>query len=253
MAVKLDPIMGEMRQIDYQPPQAQNATATSGIATIPLLKGNGKYVFTMPLESLTVTAVEDSPLESEIVFTATENFSPATVVRYGMDSEWDSTEHVLTLDDATAVGNARTFSAEFYDDDPDWNGSGEWKLRAYVDPATRKWTIYSEYSGNAWEENSETGEWGEVPHSVEGVFAIAKDADTELEFVEWIGFDVSKSPKGTAIYDGAFVKTDGGASPPVITIPVSVGIIGALPDFEAGKRYILNFRDGLVIGAEVNQ
>ena len=251
MAVKLDPVMGEMRQLDYQPPQPQSATATSGMATIPLLKGNGKYVFTTPLKTLTVTAVEDSPLESEIVFTAAPHFTPATIVKCGMNSEWDSTEHILTPDDPTATGNARTFSAEFDDDDPDWNGYGRWRIRAYVDSTTRKWTIYVEFNGISWRENSETGDWEEAPYSIEGVFAVAKAADTELEFVEWENFDYGKFPQGYYFGEGAYVKTNGGNTPPVVTIPATVGVIGALPDFEAGKRYILNFRDGLVVGAEV--
>lgn len=251
MAVKLDPVMGEMRQLDYQPPQPQSVTAASGAVTIPTLKGNGKYVFPTPLESLTVTAVEDSPLESEVIFTAAAHFTPATVVRCGVKSDWDSVEHTLTLDDPTATGNARTFSAEFDDDDPAWNGYGHWRVRAYVDSTTRKWTVYAEFNGNSWQENPETGDWDELPFSVEGVFAAAKEADTELEFVEWIGFDVYKFPKGSAIYDGPYVKTDGGNTPPVITIPATVGVIGALPDFEVGKRYILNFRDNMVVSAEV--
>ena len=82
---------------------------------------------------------------------------------------------------------------------------------------------------------------------------MAKEADTELEFVEWTDFDRGKFPRGNAIYDGPFVKTDGGSSPPVITIPATVGVIGTFPDFEAGKRYILNFRDNLVVGAEIRQ
>ena len=252
MAVKLDPVMGEMRQLDYQPPRAQSATAASGSATIPTLKGNEKYVFQTPLKTLTVTAVEDSPLESEIVFTATENFTPATVVKCGLETEWDFTEHTLTQDDPTAIGNTRTFSAQFYDDDSDWYGSGQWLFRAYVDSATRKWTIYSRYDGTRWEEiDPETGEWGDVPYSDEGVFAVAKEADTELEFVEWSGFDYNRIPQGNAIYNGAYAKTDGGNTPPVITIPATVGVIGVLPEFEAGKRYILNFRDNMVVGAEV--
>ena len=251
MAVKLDPVMGEMRQLDYQPPQPQSATAASGAATIATLKGNGKYVFSTPLKTLTVTAVEDSPLESEIVFTAAAHFTPATVVRCGMNSEWDSAEHILTLDAPAATGNARVFSAQFYDDDPDWNGYGEWSIRAYVDPTTRKWTVHSEFNGTSWQENPETGDWEEAPYSVEGVFAIAKETDTELEFVEWENFDYGKFPKGYYFGEGAYVSTDGGDTPPVITIPAAVGVIGALPDFEAGKRYILNFRDNMVVGAEV--
>ena len=82
---------------------------------------------------------------------------------------------------------------------------------------------------------------------------MAKEADTELEFVEWTDFDRGKIPKGNAIWDGPFVKTNGGNSPPVITIPATVGVIGKFPDFEAGKRYILNFRDNLVVGAEIRQ
>ena len=251
MAVKLDPVMGEMRQLDYQPPQTQGATAAEGSATIPTLKGNERYVFQTPLKTLTVTAVEDSPLESEIVFTATENFTPATVIRCGMETEWDSAEHTLTLDDPTATGNDRTFSAQFYDDDPNWDGYGQWRFRAYVDPATRKWTIHAEFSGNSWQENPETGEWEEMPNSFEGAFAVAKEADTELEFAEWENFDYGKFPGGYYINDGPYVKTNGGNTPPIVTIPAAVGVIGALPDFEAGKRYILNFRDNMVVGAEV--
>ena len=251
MAVKLDPVMGEMRQLDYQPPQPQSATSASGAATIATLKGNERYVFPTPLKTLTVTAVEDSPLESEIVFTATENFTPATVVRCGLESEYDFAEKTLTLDDPAATGNARTFSAQFYDDDPNWDGYGQWRFRAYVDPATRKWTIYAEFSGNSWQENPETGEWEEMPNSFEGAFAVAKEADTELEFAEWENFDYGKFPGGYYINDGPYVKTNGGNTPPVITIPSTVGVIGALPDFEAGKRYILNFRDNMVVGAEV--
>ena len=251
MAVKLDPVMGEMRQLDYQPPQPQSATAASGSATIPTLKGNEKYVFQTPLKTLTVTALEDSPLESEIVFTATENFTPATIVKCGMETEWDFTEHTLTLDAPTATGNARTFSAEFYGDDPNWDGYGQWRMRAYVDPVTRKWTIHSEFNGTSWQENPETGEWEDMPNSFDGVFAVAKEADTELEFVEWTGFDYNLLPQGNAVRDGVYVKTNGGNTPPVITIPAMVGVIGALPDFEAGKRYILNFRDNMVVGAEV--
>ena len=253
MAVKLDPVMGDMRQLDYQPPQSQSATAASGSATIPTLKGNARYVFQTPLKTLTVTAVEDSPLESEIVFTATENFTPATVVRCGMEAEYDSVEHTLTLDDATATGNDRTFSAQFNDDDPDWDGTGQWRMRAYVDPATRKWTVHSEFSGTSWQENPETGEWDYLPCSFEGVFAVAKEADTELEFVEWVNFNYGMIPRGYYIYDGPYVKTNGGNTPPVITIPATVGVIGTLPDFESGKRYILNFRDNMVVGAEIHQ
>ena len=251
MAVKLDPVMGEMRQLDYQPPRAQSATAAEGTAAISTLKGNERYVFQTPLKTLTVTAVEDSPLESEIVFTATENFTPATVIRCGMETEWDSAEHTLTLDDPTATGNDRTFSAQFYDDDPNWDGYGQWRFRAYVDSATRKWTIHSEFNGTSWQENPETGEWEDMPNSFEGVFAVAKEADTELEFAEWESFNYGKFPGGYYINNGAFVKTNGGNTPPVITIPATVGVIGALPDFEAGKRYILNFRDNMVVGAEV--
>ena len=251
MAVKLDHVMGEMRQLDYQPPQPQSATAASGSATIPTLKGNEKYVFQTPLKTLTVTAVEDSPLESEIVFTATENFTPATEVRCGMETEWDSAEHTLTLDDPTATGNDRTFSAEFSDDDPNWDGYGQWRFRAYVDSATRKWTVHTEFNGYSWQENPETGEWEDMPNSFEGVFAAAKEADTELEFVEWGNFDYDKFPRGRYVGDGAYVKTNGGNTPPVVTIPATVGVIGALPDFEVGKRYILNFRDNMVVGAEV--
>ena len=251
MAVKLDPVMGEMRQLDYQPPRAQSASAASGSATIPTLKGNERYFFQTPLKTLTVTAVEDSPLESEIVFTATENFTPATVVRCGLESEYDFAEKTLTLDAPTATGNDRTFSAQFYDDDPNWDGYGQWRFRAYVDPATRKWTIYAEFSGNSWQENPETGEWEDMPNSFGGTFAVAKEADTELEFAEWENFDYGKFPGGYYINDGPYVKTNGGNTPPVITIPATVGVIGALPDFEAGKRYILNFRDNMVVGAEV--
>ena len=251
MAVKLDPVMGKMRQLDYQPPQAQGATAASGAATIPTLKGNEKYVFQTPLKTLTVTAVEDSPLESEIVFTATENFTPATEVRCGLESEYDFAEKTLTLDDPTATGNDRTFSAQFFDDDPNWDGYGQWRFRAYVDSATRKWTIHAEFSGTSWQENPETGEWEDMPNSFGGTFAVAKEADTELEFAEWENFDYGKFPGGYYIHSGPFVKTNGGYTPPVITIPATVGVIGALPDFEAGKRYILNFRDNMVVGAEV--
>ena len=80
---------------------------------------------------------------------------------------------------------------------------------------------------------------------------MAKEADTELEFAEWENFDYGKFPGGYYIHSGPFVKTNGGYTPPVITIPATVGVIGALPDFEAGKRYILNFRDNMVVGAEV--
>ena len=253
MAVKLDPVMGEMRQLDYQPPQPKSTAEASDTTAVAVLKGNERYVFPTPVKSLTIDAVEDSPLESEVIFSTVANFTPATEVRCGMNSDWDYVEHVLTQDDPTATGNARTFSAEFYDDDPDWNGYGLWKMRAYVDPSTRKWTVYSEFSGSTWEDDPDTGVWREVPYSVEGVFAVAKEADTELEFVEWTDFDRGKFPRGNAIYDGPFVKTDGGSSPPVITIPATVGVIGTFPDFEAGKRYILNFRDNLVVGAEIRQ
>ena len=80
---------------------------------------------------------------------------------------------------------------------------------------------------------------------------VAKEADVELEFVEWTDFDYGKLPKGDAIGEGIFAEINGGPTPPVITIPASVGVIGTLPDFEAGKRYILNFRDNMVVGAEV--
>ena len=253
MAVKLDPVMGEMRQLDYQPPREKSPAAASDTAAVAVLKGNEKYVFPNPVKLLTISEVENSPLESEVVFTTIANFTPATEVRCGMNSDWDYVEHVLTQDDPTATGNARIFSAEFHDDDPDWNGYGLWKMRAYVDPETQKWTVYSEFNGTTWAENPETGEWEDVPCTISGVFAVAKEADTELEFVEWTDFDRGKIPKGNAIWDGSFVKTDGGNSPPVIAIPATVGVIGELPDFEAGKRYILNFRDNLVVGAEIRQ
>ena len=251
MAVKLDPVMGEMRQLDYQPPREKSPAAASDTAAVAVLKGNEKYVFPTPVKLLTISEVENSPLESEIVFTAANNFASATEVRCGLESEYDSAEKTLTLDDPTAIGNARTFSAEFFDDDPDWNGYGQWRMLAYVDPETRKWTVRSEYSGTTWAENPDTGEWEDVPYSFEGVFAVAKEADTELEFVEWENFDYGQFPGGYFIYQGPYVKTNGGDTPPIITIPATVGIIGALPDFEAGKRYILNFRDNMVVGAEV--
>ena len=251
MSIIMDAVMGDIREADGKIMREQSPGAESDIAEITTLRGGEKYVFPAPLKILTVGAVENSPFESEVIFTTTSNFTPATEVRCGLESEYDSVEVTLTPDDPTATGNARTFSAEFYNDDPDWDGYGEWRVRVYVDSTTRKWTVYTEYNGTHWAEDPETGDWDEVPYSIEGVFAVAKEADVELEFVEWVNFDYEKFPRGNYIRDGAYVKTDGGDTPPVVTIPATVGVIGVFPDFVAGKSYILNFRDNLVVGAEV--
>lgn len=253
MNVTFDPVLGESRKLDTSVPQTKTPpAAVSNSAEIEVLGGGERYEFLTPLKELTITEVLNSPLESEVIFTATFGFTPATEIQVGAETEYESEVHTLTQDDPTATGNARTFSAEFRAPDTDWWNDGQWRIRAYVDPVTRKWTIHSTFSGTEWGEiDPENGEWGEVPYTTEGVFAVAKTADTELEFVEWTGFDYARIPKGYNICDGAFVKTDGGNTPPVITIPETVGIIGTLPDFEGGKRYILNFRDNLVVGAEV--
>ena len=254
MDIIMDPVLGEARQRDGGATmRSVTPTVESDTAVIGTLRGGEKYTFSAPLKSLTIGAVEDSPLESEVIFDATSGIALATEITVGMRSDWESVEHTLTLDDPVAVGNARTFSAEFYDDDQNWDGYGQWRMRAYVDPATRKWTIRSEFDGTHWEENPETGDWDEVPYTFEGVFAVAKEADVELEFVEWTDFNYDRIPKGNAVREGVFAEIDGGASPPMISIPASVGVIGALPVFDAGKQYILNFRDGLVVGAEVRR
>ena len=252
MNVTIDPVLGESRKLDYAIPQTKTPPATvSNTAEIEVLGGGERYEFLTPLKELTITEVRNSPFESEVIFTAAFKFTPASEIQVGMETEYDSVEHALTLDDQTATGNARTFSAEFSDDDPDFDGYGQWRVRVYVDPVTRKWTVHSEFNGTSWQENPETGEWEDMPNSFEGVFAVAKTADTELEFVEWENFNYDKFPRGRYVGDGAYVKTNGGNTPPVVTFPATVGVIGALPDFEAGKRYILNFRDNMVVGAEV--
>ena len=254
MNVTIDPILGESRMLDYKIPQAKTtATVSSNTAEIEVLRGGERYEFHVPLKELTITEVVNSPFESEVIFSGINGLAIATKIFVGIKTGWDEVEHTLNQDDPAATGNARTFSAQFQDDDTDWNGYGTWVFRAYVDSTTRKWTIYSEFSGEHWAEVPETGEWDYVPITSGGVFAVAKEADTELELVEWTEFDYDRIPRGNAISEGIFAETDGGVIPPALSLPVSVGIIGSLPEFEAGKRYILNFRDGLVVGAEVHQ
>jgi len=251
MSIIMDAVLGEAREADGKIMRERNSGTASDTAEITTLRGGEKYIFPAPLKSLTIGAVANSPFESEVVFDTTYGLVLATEITVGMRTDWEGVEHTLTLDDPAAIGNARTFSAEFDDDDPGWNGYGRWRFRAYVDSTTRKWTIYSEFNGEHLDEVPETGEWDLVPFSTEGVFAVAKEADVELEFVEWTDFDYGKLPKGDAIGEGIFAEINGGPTPPVITIPATVGVIGVFPDFVAGKSYILNFRDNLVVGAEV--
>ena len=252
MDVKLDPVLGDIRQVDGKIMREQSPGGESDVGAVAVIRGGERIVLTTPLKELTVEEVENSPFESELIFSTTYNFTQASKVRCGLHTDWDGVEVTLTQDDPAAVGNARTFSASFYDDDPDWNGYGQWNITASVDPETGKWTVSSEYSGTHWDETPD-GDWEEVPYSVDGVFAVAKEADVELEFVEWTDFNYDRIPKGNAVREGVFAEIDGGASPPMISIPASVGVIGALPVFDAGKQYILNFRDGLVVGAEVRR
>ena len=253
MDITIDPIMGEARQTDYTLPLAKNpADGTADSAEIAVLRGGEKYVFPIPLKSLNLESVRDSPFESEIIFTAGSGLTPASRIYCGIQSSWRSVEHILNQDDSASTGNSRTFSAEFEDDDPDANGYGHWKLLAFFDPNTRKWTIHSEFNGEKWEKDPDTGEWRAVQYSFEGVFATATEADVALELVEWGNFNYDCFPQGHVIRNGAYVENDAENSPPVISIPASVGIIGSLPGFEPGKRYILNFRDNLVVGAEIH-
>lgn len=54
---------------DKKPVQYVNTDTSSTTVTINSLVGNNRYVYTQPLTSLTITAVQDSNLESELQFT----------------------------------------------------------------------------------------------------------------------------------------------------------------------------------------
>lgn len=59
----------------YVEAQKKVTDTTSTSVTIPVVKANTRYEFTQPLTSLTIDAVLDSGLESDIVFTAGTGFA----------------------------------------------------------------------------------------------------------------------------------------------------------------------------------
>jgi len=254
MEVIIDPIMGGFREQDYKIPVAKDASvAASGAAIIPALKGGEKYDFSTPLKSLAVSVVENSPYESEILFTGQHTYIAPTKVTVKAKNDFDSTSVDLPIDDATKTGNARTFSATFQEDDPMWNNYVDWTMRCYVDSTTGKWTVFAEYSGTTWGWNEDTDEYGEIQTSNSGIFAVASVAGAELDDVIWSNFNYDLFPRGGYLNGGGSVNTNSQFIAPTVTLPNSVKVIGTLPVFENGKRYLLNFRDNIVIGAEVSQ
>ena len=78
---------------NYARAQLTVTDSTATTATIANLAANTRYVFTQPLTSLTVGAVTDSVLESEIQFTAGDSIGvdfPASLGMVGIDDTDDT-------------------------------------------------------------------------------------------------------------------------------------------------------------------
>ena len=97
------------------PPHAEYTDSSSTSATIANLYGGDRYLFTQPLTALTVAAVENSPVESEIRFVAASSGCtidlPAEVATGNLNVE-AGRGFIINIADRLAVGMAFTPGAE---------------------------------------------------------------------------------------------------------------------------------------------